>query len=190
MAVSGSSTTPKVEFYSDIDRWWKDPNLYVVGRWSNHKSLTGDASGGIAQIQLQVLPDEPVLPWLPKLFCWWSIEQFSYYDNTGATSVIQINLSDEFDDSFSYRESSNTVEGLNAIYNYNPREIIYRCSYAEPVSKGTFGVSVENNVDTKTYRLDAGGLLLKTKEQLIGEDLWNWQRKKADETKWFRGAVD
>jgi len=195
MTLAGTALTPSNEFYSDIERSRLDPNLWVIGRWANTCTVTGDATGGYARIRLAVLPSAPVYPYLPKLKAWWCFTGINI-KTTDSAQKFDIGCSSEFpvvgEDAVSTANSIGgvLVQGGSGLFVLPDISSIYNwIMLAVPDNDpgGLWSTYFESNVNTKIYYVQASGLLMKTKSQLIDEGLWDSMRHKP-EVSWFKGV--
>ena len=183
MAIDVDGLYPKLAFFSDIARFHKDPNLWVVGRWVNAHTVTGDASGGNVIVRLKVMPQSKILPYLPNLEFWYNLDQLLMQSTDSAnlkygvraTSYNSIEIA-------GYTSNASAqigvlVDGADGYYYSQER------AYKDWILMASvnYGMSCyfQANTNTKTYTVYAGGLILKSKDQLVSEHLWDWVKPKT-----------
>lgn len=150
----------------------KHEGLWVVGLWSSYVSLSGDVSGGDAQIE--IYPWEELAPakWTDtKLDCWWNIKSHYIY-NTGGELSDDVRLK-IYGDLVTQDKTQNQIAGIlfrgldnaNNLIAYNGliQDILM---LKRPISHANIKVIFASNVNGRTYTVLLQGQILMDEEQL------------------------
>lgn len=177
MAIQSINTTPNIKLISEPKPYYRNPMLYVVGMWSSFSTLAGDASGGAGNMQFYPLPANPVLPLLPKLQAWWTILAIGFDNNSSGmqtTLTARSNFTRSGWDYQNFKSAKAQVGNADGTYcwagdEYKEWQMFYS---TETLYRGLRFDWISND-NGKTYNGACCGLLLKDKDQLIGEGLWS-----------------
>lgn len=175
--VDDTKTTPSYFMYSNPKRWYKDPNLFVCGRWSNATKITGDATAGTVKATLNYVTDDTKVYLFPRQEGWFSVENLqiatddqamkygAYVYSRFGTKEADLATAGHFMQG-TLAENIAPTFWCNAEHTYDKWLM-----WQYPGAIGGLVVLFETNTNTKLYYVFARGLILKDIDQLIKEGL-------------------
>lgn len=175
--VDSTKTTPGYIMYSDVRRWYKDPNLYVVGRWSNGTKITGDATGGTVKATLNYVTDATNIAFFPKQKGWFTLDNLQIATDQaamkyGAYVYSRFGTKEEDIAAVGHFMQGTLAENIApSFYCNNEHNYDMWLMYQYPGAIGGLVVLFETNANAKLYYVFARGLILKDINQLVEEDL-------------------